>query len=189
MDEEAECIVKTLQKASPLFQKLFNEETVISFANLLPAEQEEAKKIFDEKFPNYFGGLNMLECKWMISHTDFGTEPQNNPEPSCSKDIYDAGTKRYLKPQVLPARKRRVPVKFNIAEFLREKRANGDYQMISTQERDLIKDLMDDLHEDKAPNDQRSDIALNKIVQMAIILNGVFPYRLLEPHPERNVIH
>lgn len=187
MDDNVESMINTLQQKNAVFQKLFNE-TGNDFANLVPTEETLAYQLFKETFPNYPHDLRYLVCQWVIQKSNFGEiEPDINAEQSCSKDIFDAGTKKYLKPQVLPARKRRVPVKFNIAEFLRQKRANGDYQMISTQERDLIKDLMDDLQEEKARNDQRSDIALNKIIQMAIILNGVFPYRLLEPHPEKNI--
>ncbi|KAG8175196.1 hypothetical protein JTE90_022619 [Oedothorax gibbosus] len=187
MDAAIEPMVKDLQQASPIFQKLFND-TCNGYTNLTPQERTEAETLFKEKFPEYPHDLRYLECQWLISKTNFGL-PENVQEPACSKDIYDPGNKRYLKPHVLPARKRRVPAKFNIAEFLREKRENADYQTISTQDRDFIKDLMDDLHEDKVRNDQRSDMALNKIVQMAVILNGVLPYRLMEPHPERNVIH
>ncbi|KAG8171042.1 hypothetical protein JTE90_026410 [Oedothorax gibbosus] len=171
------------------------DETVMAFLLRLVAivqsemNAQRPKPLFKEKFPEYPHDLDYLECQWLISKTNFGLGPGKSPGTACSKDIYDPGNKRYLKPHVLPARKRRVPAKFNIAEFLREKRENADYQTISTQDRDFIKDLMDDLHEDKVRNDQRSDMALNKIVQMAVILNGVLPYRLMEPHPERNVIH
>ncbi|GFY44627.1 uncharacterized protein TNIN_70851, partial [Trichonephila inaurata madagascariensis] len=100
----------------------------------------------------------------------------------------DGGTKSYLNARVLPPlnRKKRLE-KFNLGEFVRQKRLNGDFHQITYNDRESVEDLMDELNEEKQRNDQKADIALNRIVEMVAILNANCKYRLLELHSERRI--
>lgn len=180
-------MVSTLQAKDPIFQQLFND-ACSEFINLQPDEKDKATKIFKETFPSYEFSLSMFQHQWIIRRAETQLNAETGIETVCNKDIFDAASRKYLKqPQVLPAQRRRRQEKFNLGEFLRQKRADGEYYQLNLQDRDLVEDLMDDLNDDKARNDQKADIALNKMVQMAAIFNGSLPYRLIELHPERRI--
>ncbi|GFY48563.1 uncharacterized protein TNIN_18401 [Trichonephila inaurata madagascariensis] len=110
------------------------------------------------------------------------------PSETCSQLVYDGGTKSYLNAPVLPTLNRRKRVeKFNLGDFVRQKRFSGDFHQINYNDRESIEDLMDELNEEKLRNDQKADIALNLIVEMVAILNVYCKYPILELHSERRI--
>lgn len=177
-------MVATLRQKHEVFQKLF-DDSISEYHNLTPEERAVASDLLKAEFPQYPHTVQYLSSQWVLSKVTF--EMNQLDEPSCAKDIFDSGSKKYVKAQVLPAQRKRRLEKFNLGEFFRQKRSEGDFSQINLQDRDMIEDLMEDINEDKARNDQRADIALNKIVQMAAIFNGCLPYRLIELHSERRI--
>ncbi|GFY77186.1 uncharacterized protein TNIN_395301 [Trichonephila inaurata madagascariensis] len=186
--ETPEDMVKTLLEKSEIFQRLFNQ--YFEYINLQPQEQATAEEIFRDTFPNYNSDLKTFFNEWVVQklqHTINESE-DITPSETCSQLVYDGGTKSYLNARVLPPlnRKKRLE-KFNLGEFVRQKRLNGDFHQITYNDRESVEDLMDELNEEKQRNDQKADIALNRIVEMVAILNANCKYRLLELHSERRI--
>ncbi|GFT71248.1 uncharacterized protein NPIL_552061 [Nephila pilipes] len=182
-------MVRILLTKDEVFQRMFNE--VYEYCNLQPEEQERAQNIFQETFPNYHDlNVTRFHAQWMqdkIHQTMNAQQPDETPNETCRKLVYDGGTKSYLNARVLPLNRKRRQEKFNLGEFVRQKRTNGDYYQITFSDRESVEDLMEELNEDKARNDQRADITLNRIVEMVAILNSTCNYRILELHPERRI--
>lgn len=185
--EDQEANVNLLINQHAVFQKIFNN-SYSELTNLQPEELEQANRVYKETFPNSQRDLNLFHHEWIVNQMDKSmNEHVAGPSETCPSLIFDPGSRKYLKPQVLPAQRRRRQEKFNLGEFLRQKRVDGDFFQIPIQDREMVEDLMDDLNEDKPRNDQKADIALNRMVQMAAVLNGACTYRLMELHPERRV--
>lgn len=186
-NNEIESMVSTLLTKNTVFQKLFN--TTIEFVNLQPQEKETAQQIFSETFPDYsIKDISEFHLKWLEYKLNLNLNPSDfEVNETCPGLIYDGRARKYLSPRVLPQSKRRKSEKFNLSEFIKQKRDNGDFFQINFQDRDELEDFLEDLNEEKTRNDQKADIALNRIVQMAAILNNSCNYRLIELHSERRI--
>ncbi|GBN68379.1 hypothetical protein AVEN_82732-1 [Araneus ventricosus] len=109
------------------------------------------------------------------------------PSEICNKLAYDPSKRGFIKIPRVSNYGRGKREKFNLGEFLRTKRENGDYFQLSVGDREMVEDLLDELNEDKFRNDQRADVALNRMVEMAAVLNGNCNYKIMELHSERRI--
>ncbi|GFV82867.1 uncharacterized protein TNCV_1178821 [Trichonephila clavipes] len=185
--ETPDDMVKKLLE-NEIFQRMFNQ--YVEYINLQPEEQTTAQVIFRDTFPHYNSDLRTFFNEWVIQKLQQNMNESEDIPPSetCSQLVYDGGTKSYLYSRVFPPlnRKKRLE-KFNLGEFVRQKRLNGDFHQIIYNDRESVEDLMDEMSEKKQRNDQKADIALNWIVEMVAILNANCKYRLLELHSERRI--
>ncbi|GFS69071.1 uncharacterized protein TNCV_4570551 [Trichonephila clavipes] len=180
-------VTKLLEK-NEIFQRMFNQ--YVDYINLQPEEQTTAEGIFRDTFPHYNSDLKTFFNQWVVQRVQqsMNERADTTPSETCSQLVYDGGTKSYLNARVLPPLNRRKRLeKFNLGEFVRQKRLNGDFHQIIYNDRETVEDLMDELNEEKQRNDQKADIALNRIVEMVAILNANCKYRLLEMHSERRI--
>lgn len=181
-------MVTELLEVHPVYQKIFNE--VYEYTNLQPEEKTAAENTFKDVYPAYPDNFEVFYHRWNAQQIQLNleaSEEDNSRNETCPGLVYDAGQRKYLKAQVLPPQRRRKPEKFNLAECVMQKRAKGDYFQVNLMSRDQVTDMMDDLNEDKTRNDQRADIALNRIVQLAAVWNNTCPNRIVELHAERRV--
>lgn len=183
---DAECLFRIadlLKSKDEIFERLFGGS--LEYKDLKGDEKELADKLFFDSYPGY-ENLNNFMQMWHVAK--FNASQFSEPSETCSnQEIYDSSTKKFIRPTVLYLSKRRKMEKFNLAEFVRHKRDNGDYHQISFLDRDVIDDMFDELNQEKPRNDSKADVALNRMVQMAAILNGSCSYRIMELHPERRV--
>ncbi|GFT38405.1 uncharacterized protein TNCV_3064531 [Trichonephila clavipes] len=186
--ETPDDMVKKLLEKNEIFQRMFNH--YVDYINLQPEEQTTAQGLFRDTFPYYNSYLRTFFSEWVIQRVQQNMNESEDISPSetCSQLVYDRATKSYLNARVFPPlnRKKRLE-KFNLGEFVRQKRLNGDFHEIIYNDRESVEDLMDELNEEKQQNDQKADIALNRIVEMVAILNANCKYRLLELHSERRI--
>lgn len=187
-------MVRQLLAKDEIFGKLFT--CVYEYHNLQPEEQSKAQRIFQETFPTYTHNLLRFHAQWILTNINKNLNPtagetlnetNNDDLGLCPDLIYDPMSRRRIRPQVLPPAKRRKLDKFDLSKFIRQKREQGEYFELSMPDRSFVENLQDELNEDKPRNDQKADVALNKIVQMCAVLNGSCSYRLLDLHSEKRI--
>ncbi|KAG8173822.1 hypothetical protein JTE90_016311 [Oedothorax gibbosus] len=180
-------IWSSLRDKNQVFQRLFSD-AVVELSHLTPDEQSKAKEVFELEFPDTLFTLEYVVSQWIVKNVETTmNETPNLDETLCSKPVYDSGTKKYLKPQVLLNQRRKRNEKLDLGAFFRQKRSEGDFHQISLEDREFVEDLMDNLNDDVARNNQRADIALNRLVELAATCNNRLKYRLMELHAERRI--
>lgn len=189
--ENSNDMVNTLMARDEIFRQYF--ENHLTEPNLSNDDFEKGKKKFKEFFPSYPDELPVFRCRWVldkINQCQINAENIENDPPleECRNHIFDSAKNKFVRPQVLPPAKRRRSPKFNVGEFIRQKRLDGDYFEVCLQDRDMVEDLLEELSENKSRNDRKADTVLNSLAAMATALTGGLSYRLVELHPERRIL-
>lgn len=191
--ENVEEMVQSLMSKHDLFKKYFDNH--LAEPEINKQDLETIKTIFKTQFPSFPNDLPVFRCKWVLDtitrenlRRNASDETNLEKEDECRDNIYDSTKHKFVKPQVLPPAKRRRSPKFNVGEFIRQKRLDGEFFELNVQDRDVIEDLLDELSEDKARNDRKADTALNNLAAMATALTGGLNYKVLELHPERRIL-
>lgn len=185
----AEEMVQMLLTKDEVFNRYF---TLVDAPQNLGKEAEtKANRIFKETFPDYpIKDFEMFYLNYLKDKTLEDMQISNDviePNEICSKLAYDPSKRGLIRMPRVNNSGRGKREKFNLGEFLKTKRENGDFYQLSVGDREMVENLMEDLSEDKPRNDQRADVALNRMVEMAAVLNGNCSYKIMELHSERRI--
>lgn len=182
-------MVEILLRTDDVFKKFFTDSRTPQ--NVLEGEEQHAEKIFKATFPHYH--MKEFQLFYLTYLKDKNLSDMNIQDESlesneiCNKLAYDPRKGGFIRMPRVNTYGRGKREKFNLGEFLRTKRDNGDYFQLSVGDREMVEDLLDELNEDKARNDQKADVALNRMVEMTAVLNGNCNYKILELHSERRI--
>ncbi|GBN19747.1 hypothetical protein AVEN_261817-1 [Araneus ventricosus] len=181
-------MIDLLRTKGEVFVKLFTD--AYAPQNLQEEERKLAQTLFRETFPNYHEKDFMIFYHTYINNkvsADMSLTEELEPSEICNRLTYDPMRRNFIKMPKVNNYGRGKREKFNLGEFLKRKRENGGYYQLNVGDREMAEDLLDELNEDKSRNDQKADVALNRMVEMAAVLNSNCNYKIIELHSERRI--